>query len=65
MTKRNEEPHARESNDETSVAEGLPRGEESDAETGVVTKYKSPKEVPLILVGERWYLELLESREPE
>ena len=64
-TKRNVEPHAHESNDEMSVAEGLSSGEECNVETGGVTEYESPKEEPLILVGERWYLELLESREPE
>ena len=51
-TKRNVEPHAHESNDEMSVAEGLSSGEEYDVETGGVTEYESPKEEPLILVRE-------------
>ena len=64
-TKQNVEPHAHESDDEMSVAEGLSSGEEYNVETGGVTEYESPKKEPLIQVGERWYLELLESREPK
>ena len=51
--KRDDEPHAHESYDELSVAEGLPMAEEYHVAMGVVTEYESPEEEPLIQVGER------------